>query len=254
MKALICLKRYKILLIILWVFFVSSTIFAQKEPTELLVFAGAGMRAPLNEIGKRIEKIYGIRVIYDYEGTGRLGNKILAGQIPDVFIPGSDKWAKILKAKGYVKDYSPIACHTPVIITPEKNSKVNSLDDFSGGRNRLVLGDVKACAIGEVSTAIFKKAGIEESGLNIRARGVSVKQLALWIEGDNADAAIVWKADAVQSGRVHIISIPAQYNVISIIPVCQMVKYKKETNEYIHYLLGIEGKMIFKKHGFDVVE
>ena len=248
------LKKYRIILVILLVCFISSTVFAKKESKELLVFAGAGMRIPLNEIGERIEKIYEIRVIYDYEGTGRLGNKILAGQSPDVFIPGSDKWAKILKTKGYVEYYTPIACHTPVIITPEENRGVNSLGDFSGGGNRLVLGNVKACAIGGVSAAIFKKAGLEESGMNIRAKSVSVKQLVLWIEGNNADAAIVWKADAVQSGRVRIISIPKQHNITSIIPVCGMVKHKKAANKYIHYLLSIEGKAIFKKYGFEVVE
>ena len=258
MKVLRCLGKYKIHLILLLIAlpacFVSSTVFAQKASKELLVFAGAGMRVPLSEIGERIEKIYGIRVIYDFEGTGRLGNKILAGQSPDVFIPGSDKWAKILKKKGYVKYYTPIAYHTPVIITPEKNSKVNLLDNFANSNNRVVLGDVKACAIGGASAAIFKKAGLEESGMSIRARGVSVKQLVLWIEGNNADASIVWKADAVLSGRVKIIDIPEQYNVTSIIPVCQMIKHKKEANKYIHYLLGVEGKLIFKKHGFDVVE
>jgi molybdate transport system substrate-binding protein len=254
MKTLSSLKRYKILLITLLACFVSSTVFAQKEYKEILVFAGAGMRLPLDEIGKKIEKLYGITVIYDYEGSGRLGNKILAGQTPDIFIPGSDKWAKILKTKGYVKYYAPIAYHTPVIITPEGNSKVNSLGDFSETGNRLVLGDIKACAIGGVSAAIFKKTGIEESNINIRARGVTVKQLVLWIEGNNADASIVWKADAVQSGKVRIIAIPEQYNVTSIIPVCLMVKDKKEASEYINYLLGVEGRAIFKKHGFDVIK
>ncbi len=141
---------------------------------------------------------------------------------------------KNLKKKGYVRDYTPVAYHTPVIITPKGNGKVNSLGDFLDSNNRLVLGDVKACAIGSASAAIFKKADLEESKMNVKARGVTVKQLVLWIEGNNADASIVWKADAVQSGRVRIIGIPEQYNVRSIIPVCLMVKHKKrQTNIFI---------------------
>ena len=54
---------------------------------------------PLNEIGRVFERQYGVRVLYDYAGSGRLGNKILSGQIPDVFIPGSEKWANILHEK-----------------------------------------------------------------------------------------------------------------------------------------------------------
>ena len=249
-----CLKKYAALFLVISVCFVSSTAFAQKEFRELLVFAGAGMLLPLNETGEKFEKKYGVRILYDYEGGGRLGNKILAGQIPDVFIPGSDRRAKILKGKGYINDYTPIAYHTPAIITPEGNIKVNSIADFINNKNRIVLGDIKACAIGGVSAAIFKKADLEESKMNIKARGVTVKQLVLWIEGNNADASIVWRADAVQSGKVRIVDIPEQYNFKSIIPVCQMDKHKEETSQYVRYLLSAEGKEIFKKYGFEVVK
>lgn len=254
MNALKGLRKYNLLFLSILVCLISSTAFAQKESKELLVFAGSGMRIPLNEIGERFEKLHGIKIIYDYGGSGRLGNKILVGQSPDVFIPGSNKWAKILKKKGYVRDYTPIAYHTPVIITPEGNDKVNSLDDFLNSNNRLLLGDARAAAIGGASAAIFKKAGIEESRINVRAKGQAVKQLVLWIEGNNADASIVWKADAVQSGRVRIVDIPEQYNCKSIIPVCQMVKHKKGASQYVRYLLSAEAKEIFREHGFEVVE
>ena len=254
MKAISDLKNFRVFLALLLACLVSSTAFAQKESKELLVFAGAGMRLPLNEIGKNFEKKYRVKVLYDYEGGGRLGNKILVGQTPGVFIPGSDRWAKILKEKGYINDYTPIAFHTPVIVTPKGNSKVNSLSDFLDSDNRIVLGDIKACAIGSVSAAIFKKAVLEESRMNVKARGVTVKQLVLWIEGNNADASIVWKADAIQSGKVRFIDIPEQYNSISIIPVCLMVKHKKQASQYLGYLLSAEGKEIFRKYGFEVVK
>jgi len=66
MKITANFKRYKIFLVILQACFIFSTVFAQKELQEILVFAGAGMWAPLDEIGKKIEKLYGIKVIYDY--------------------------------------------------------------------------------------------------------------------------------------------------------------------------------------------
>ena len=238
----------------LFVCLIGSVALGQDKPKELLVFAGAGMRLPLDEIGKRFEERYGVRVIYDYEGSGRLGNKILVGQTPDVFIPGSEKWAKILKEKRYIKDYTPVAYHTPVIITPERNNKVKSLGDFVDNNNRIVLGNAKATAIGEASAVILKKAGLNESNMNIRARGISVKQLVMWIEKNNADASIVWKADAIQSGKVKPIDIPEQYISTYIIPVCQMIRHKEEASQYIRYLLGAEAKGIFGDYGFDVVK
>ncbi len=114
------------------------------------------------------------------------------------------------------------------------------------------MGDAKACAIGGISTKIFKKTGLDESAMRVRARGVTVKQLVLWIEGSNADAAIVWKADAVQSGKVRIVYIPEEDNIINMIPVCRMAEHNPAATAYVNYLLSSEGKEIFKKHGFKV--
>ena len=118
MKRLKHCGKSKILVLCIWICLISSPVFSQTESREILVFAGAGMRLPLNDIGKKFGSLHGIKVLYDFEGSGRLGNKVLVGQTPDVFIPGSDKWAKILKEKGYVDNYTPLAFHTPVIITP----------------------------------------------------------------------------------------------------------------------------------------
>ncbi|MCK4486115.1 MAG: substrate-binding domain-containing protein, partial [Desulfobacterales bacterium] len=128
------------------------------------------------------------------------------------------------------------------------------LEDFVNKKNRIVLGDVKASAIGGASAAIFDKAGLNASRMQIKARGVTVKQLVFWVEGNNADASIVWKADALQSGKVRLIEIPELYNAIDIIPVCQMVRHKEEVSQYVRYLLSPEAKRIFKKHGFEVVK
>lgn len=137
----------------------------------LMVFAGAGMRAALDEIAMQFEAESGIRVVHDYEGSGRLASKILAGQKPDVFIPGAEKWAKLLKEKGHIKTYFGLVHHTPVILTPTNNTKVNSLEDFTKQDVRLVLGDAKACAIGRTGGRLLEKAGLDETKLNVVSRG-----------------------------------------------------------------------------------
>lgn len=248
------MKKISILLLASLICLITTNSLAKNEVKEILVFAGAGMQAPLDEIGKKFEAQYGVKVIYDYEGSGSLGNKILAGQEPDVFIPGSEKWAKLLKEKGYVRDYQPIAYHTPVVITQPENSRIKSLKDLADPNNSIVLGDIEAAAIGEPSSAILKKAGIEESKMNIKARGITIKQLVLWIEEKNADASIVWNTDARQSGKVKIIEIPKEYNSTHMIPICRMKKDNQQISQYIQSVLSAEGKEIFAKHGFEVVK
>ncbi len=241
--------------IFLFLFIFLINPFYARAENYLLIFAGAGMRLPLDVIGKEFGKLHRVQVIYDYEGSGRLGNKIFAGQKPDLFIPGSEIWANILKKKGYIKSCFPIAYHIPVIITPLNDFKVNSLKDFLKKDVRLVLGDPKACAIGKIDKKIFKKAGLKQSEMNVIALGLTVKQLVHWIEGNNADASIVWRADAIQSGKVRIVYIPEKLNVIIKIPVCIMAQapHKKLAEKYVKYLLT-DGKIVFSKYGFKILK
>jgi molybdate transport system substrate-binding protein len=233
---------------------VFATAAAQAIAQELLVFAGAGMRRPLMEIGDQFERKTGIRVVNDFAGSGRLGNKILLGQKPAVFIPGGAKWAKILVTKGYIRNYTPIAYHTPVIITPKGNRNITSLQGFCNTDNRVVLGDPKAAAIGGISERIFQKSSIRPSMINVKARGGTVKQLVLWVEGNNADAAIVWRADAVQSGKVRVVELADGDIVVDIIPLCLMEEDNEAATQYAHYVLSAEGKKVFEAHGFKATD
>ena len=239
-----------LLAIIAGVLLMAFDAFPQESP-EILVFAGAGMRQPLDEIGRAFTKKYKINVIYDYEGGGRLGNKILAGQRPDVYIPGAERWAELLKKKGYVEHYQAVVLHVPVIITPSDNLKVNSLHDFLKKGVKVVLGDGRACAIGKVGSLIFKNAGLDKTKMNVVARGVTVKQILYWIRQNNADAGLVWRADAIQAGGLRILTIPKNINHIDMIPVCTMrdPRYPERASKYIEFVLQ-EGKALFKKEGF----
>lgn len=222
---------------------------------DLLVFAGAGMRSPLVELGESFTAETGISVAYDFDGSGRLGGKILMGIKPDLFIPGSDKWAMKLKQEGYVKEYVSIAYHTPVIITPKNNHKVTGLTDLAIKSNKIALGDGKACAIGRNNQKLFKSVGLDSAQMNVIARGLTVKQLVQWVESGTVDASIVWRADAVQSGRVEIIELSLAINLIDDIPICLMNQppHLNETHQFWAYLRE-KGPKIFTRHGYKTLK
>ena len=236
--------------IIVGVLLMAFDVYSQESP-EILVFAGAGMRQPLDKIGKAFEIKYNTKVLYDYEGSGRLGNKILAGQKPDVYIPGGEQWAKLLKEKGYVKHYQAVALHIPVIITPPDNLKVNALHDFFKKEVKIVLGDSRVCAIGRAGSLIFKNAGLDETKMNVLAKGMTVKQILYWVRQKNADAGLVWRADAIQAGGLRIIAIPENVNYIDMIPVCTMSSpaHPEAASKYIDFILN-KGNAQFTKDGF----
>lgn len=244
--------KYKLyLLSTLLVLLLGHTSFA----ADLFVFAGAGMRVPLTELGQNFTEETGIKVIYDFAGSGRLGGKILLGIKPDLFIPGSEKWALRLKQEGYVKECIAVAYHTPVLISPHGNHKVKSLNDLTNKAYKIALGDGEACAIGRNNKRMFQAAGLDPAEMNVVARGVSVKQLVQWVETGTVDASIVWRADAFQSGQVEVVELPASINPIDSIPLCQMTQpsNSKEAFMFWKYLLE-NSATVFFKHGFQTIQ
>lgn len=239
-------NKYTHFFIFLLILISSRIIFAGEE---ILVFAAIGARQPLNEIGEKFEAETGIEVVYNYGGTGHLANKILAGLNPAVFIAGSEKWQSILTEKKLITKSWPVVKHVPVLAVNKKKTEITQFSDITSENLSLVLGEKKACAIGEVCERIFESAKINSQDLQIVARGVTVKQLMLWLENGMADASIVWNADAVQSEQLKIITIPEEYNQISIIPVYLMNNAPETAQRFIDFVLT-DGKPIFEKFHF----
>lgn len=240
----------KKLFLLFLLIFVTSTGFA----AELLIFAGAGLRAPLEELGSSFSRETGVKVVFDFDGSGRLGSKMLMGVKPDLFIPGADKWALRLQKEGLAEDCVAIAYHTPVIITPKGHHKVKSLSDLTRPDIKIALGDEKAAAIGRNNVRLFQQAGLDPSSMNIVARGINVKQLVNWVETTSVDAAIVWAADALQA-EVETVAIPAEVNQIDIIPICRLKDpvHPGDAIRFWHYLLA-EAPAMFSKYGFKAFE
>ncbi len=224
----------------------------------IIIFAGAGMRTPLYGLGREFAGTFGIEVIFDFQGTGRLGNKILSGQVPDIFIPASMQWAGILERKGLIKDIKPLAYHTPVIITRKENTGLNNISDVLNPDIKIALCDPKADAIGVNSLDILEKAGIDHRTLNVVSRAFTVKTLVDLVEKKYADAAIVWSADAKESADLRIIDIPVEFNTVSVICVCTMKREsehpdKLEGIRYFNNFITGEGKIFFALNGFKLV-
>ncbi len=84
---------------------------------------------------------------------------------------------------------------------------------------------------------------------------MTVKQLVQWVESGSVDAAIVWRADALQSGRVETVELPADINQIERIPMCLMntPAHPQEAAKFWSYLLE-QAPIVFARHGFHSIQ
>ncbi len=225
------------------------------------VYCGAGMRKPMDKIAKEFEKEYGVKVLCDYAGSGYLLAKIEATKSGDIFMPGDYIYVKKLLDKGDIIEYKNFTKHIPVIVVPKGNPKhITCFEDLAKPGVRLAVGD-ENIAIGVALKKILAKAekyhpGIgEEIMKNVVVKGATVKQVLLYAIEGQVDAAIVWRADALENkDKVEIILINESYNVIKTVPIA-ILKFTKDeelAKKFCDFVLT-KGRKIFEKHGFVVL-
>ncbi|ADC68727.1 molybdenum ABC transporter, periplasmic molybdate-binding protein [Methanocaldococcus sp. FS406-22] len=237
----------------------------QKSETKeevIHAYVGAGMQKPMDEIGKMFEEKYGIKVEYDYAGSGYLYSKILATKEGDIFMPGAYFYVGELEKKGYILKYKNFTKHIPVIVVQKENPKnITCLEDLGKPGIRVALGDDNI-AIGRTFKKILQKAEKYDPGIsekinkNVVVKGATVKQVLLYVIEGDADAAVVWRADAIENkDKVDIIPINSKYNVIKTVPIAilKTTKNKENAEKFYNFVLT-EGKEVFKKYGFEVIE
>jgi len=224
----------------------------------LLVFSGAGLRKPMDEIGKVFEDKYGVKVEYSYAGSAQILSQIEVSGKGDVYVPGSMYYYHAAKEKGLVEEKKDVAYHIPVIGVPKGNpAGVESLKDLSKDNVKVVLGDEKACAIGKVAKKLLEANGIKEAvDKNVIAKAPTVNELVVYLSIKQADASIIWEDNVVGVKDVEIVYIPKEKNIIKTIPVC-VVKNSKQKDlarKFVDFVASKEGKEIFQKYGFKIVE
>lgn len=229
----------------------------RSEKEELLLFVGAGMKKPMDELKEMYERERSVKINIVYGGSGSILSQIETTKRGDIFMPGSMYHYKVAEDKGLVEKGIEFLYHIPVIIVKKNNPKgINNLFDLSKKGIKLALGDEEAVAIGPVTKEILEKAGIyKKVEKNVVVREGTVSKLVLDVNSEFVDASIVWRSSAIQFGEdLKIIPIENKYNVIKTIPigVVKFTKNYKLSRNFVSFITSYKGKSIFEKYGFVV--
>ncbi len=225
--------------------------------TTLIVHSGAALRPAMNELGALFTKKTGVKVEYNYKGSGCLLPDALMSRKGDVYVPGELYFMdqavdrKIVKPK-----YQIAATMTTVLVVQAGNPKrIKGLKDVAKPGVRLGLGDPKVVAIGRAAVECFKKAGVwERAQKNLALAGQNVSEVGNAVKMKHLDAAIIWDATAslYNSREVQVIPLPKDQKVCSPVPigVCTFSAHPKEAQQYANFLASPEATKVFLKHGF----
>ncbi len=226
----------------------------EQTPESLLVYCGAGMRKPMDEIGSLFKEEHGVSINYNYAGSNTLLSQMELTQKGDVYMPGATYYFDLARGKGLTDYEQLIAYHVPVIAVPRGNpADIASLDDLAEPEVTVILGDPKAAAIGKLGNKILEKNGIYDAvDKNVIARGATVNELIVYISMKQADASIIWEDLVVYSDKMEIVYIPGGQNIIKIVPIGVLTssEQKDTAKKFVDFVASPAGKAIFEKHGF----
>ena len=151
----------------------------QEAAGEIRVFAAASLTETLTELGTRFEAAHpGVKLIFNFESSGKLMDQILAGADCDLFLSAAPKQMNRLDAARDAAD------------NPEGNDLL------------LAMGG-EGVPVGQYTQKILAYYGLEESALaqaGVLSYGENVKAVATQVAQSLADCGIVYQTDASAAG------------------------------------------------------
>ena len=227
---------------------------------DLMVFSGAGLMKPMEEMRIDFQNRHGVTVDVHYGSSGEIFGMVAAGQPCDVLIPGAEKYTMDALKNGWVEKDTirKLVLHVPSIAVPRGNpANIRGLDDLARKGVRVSIGDPKAPAIGRVAKKMLVKAHLWDSVQpNIAVYAPTVNQLLIYVALNQVDAAIIWQdltTWAEARGKIEVISIDPKRNIIKTIPtaVCTRTEHRQLAVTFNDYVSGTEGLSCWKKWGFE---
>jgi len=223
------------------------------EPVDLVVYCGAGLREPMEDLAAAYTAKTGNGIDFNFGGSNTLLSQMELIEQGDVYMPGATYYFGAAQEKGFVENSSLICYHIPVIITPKDNpANIQSLADLGKEGVIVELGDSKACAIGKLANSIIEKNKLNESIYpNVETRSATVNELVLHTALGQVDGAICWE-DLVNSDEMEVIYIPNEQNIIKIVPIGSLTfsEHPEEAQGFVDFVSSDEGLAIFEKNGF----
>jgi molybdate transport system substrate-binding protein len=227
---------------------------------ELNVFAAASLRESFAELGKQFEATHpGTKVLFNLGGSQELRAQIENGAPADVFASADQKHLQALVAEKLAAEPKIFAGNEPALVVPKGNpARLRSLQDLPRAK-RIVIG-VPQVPIGSYTLRILDAASKRYGGelrskveANVVSRELNVRQVLAKVVLGEADAAIVYRTDAAAAkGKVEVIPIPSEVNVVAEYPIALLTKAKEAAlaKEFVDLVLSNAGREVLSRYGF----
>jgi molybdate transport system substrate-binding protein len=231
------------------------------QASELLIFAAAGTKAPVDEAAKLFEQRYGTKININYGGGGEVLSNMVLAKKGDIYIAPEQRFMDSAKKQGAIESTATptsMAFMIPVIGVQKGNPQnIQSLADLSKSGLKLVMGNPETTALGIIVPQILQKASLYDTvNPNFVTNAPQIGNIITMLKMKQVDAGFIWHYFATTSSAdLDVIWIPKEY-VTGIGEIQAAVSaYSQESGtaeQFVKFLISPEGQDIFKKNGYIV--
>lgn len=227
---------------------------ALSAAAQLHMYAGAGLREPVQAVVRAFEQQTGHRVSVEYGGSGQIMTRFTLTRRGDLFLPGSADYITRLREQGQVAFSAPLVLHTPVMVVRKASAgKVSTLEQLAHSSLKIGMGDAQAIALGRSGAALLAASGYEQA---LRDRVVvqttTIKQLLLYLLNGDVDAAVIGRADAIRhQHQLRILPTPAGVpQEVATIAVLNTSNAPRAAEALAQYFVSPPGIKAFTDRGY----
>ncbi|MDP6118392.1 MAG: molybdate ABC transporter substrate-binding protein [Planctomycetota bacterium] len=231
----------------------------QAQQDGLVFYCAAGIQKPVSEVAEEYQKIYGVPVQLQYEGSGTLLSKITVARRGDIYLAADISYINIAKEKGLVAESIPLSHLHPVIAVKKGNpKKISGVADLLREDVRTALANPDAASVGKLTRKLLTKSG-EWDQVKAAAKVFkpTVNEVAIDIKIGTVDAGIIWDSTARQYAELETVEIPLFQEAVktTTVAILKSSGHPQAALRFCRYLGARDrGLKNFKKWGFDPVE
>lgn len=238
----------------------SPTPVAAPREDKLVVFAATSLRDVFGALSDEFKRSQpGVEVAFNFAGTQELRTQLEHGAAVDVFASADQRhMGELLQAKRVAAPVS-FARNEPVVaVAREAAASIGSFADLPLAK-RVVIGTPQV-PIGRYTLQILDRAS-QTIAPDFRARveaqvvsrELNVRQVLNKVSLGEADAAIVYRTDAMSAqDRIAIVAIPPQINVVAEYPIAIVVgaAHPQLARAWVQLVLSAAGQAALQRAGF----
>lgn len=243
----------RILFLVVWV--VVPCLNAQAA--EVRVFAAASLTDALKEIAALYEVASGEKIVFNFGASSTLARQIQEGAPADLFVSADQEKMDVLQRAKLIVDGTRVTLLSNtlvIVVSRDGGIVIRSPRDLASRRvTSLALAEPQSVPAGIYARRYLQKIGIWKRVQSKVIPTDNVRSALSAVASGNADAAIVYKTDALISRKVRVVfEVPLKEGPPISYPFAVLREGENQAGarRFLVYLASDAALNVFVRHGF----